>query len=354
VKMKPFKKIVTEEQEESQKGEESIKPFKREVDEELTIETVYADEEIPTKVHETTSLFGRYLKRLHGISAIFIALVIAIFLITVADTIQTIERLMETMSIGGAIYLMALTILLTVLLVNIVSIFRQIKALKSVQQMKEGFHAQKEHPTEKIVPLTYALFEHYRHSSDPTLLGKIDEIRNKMQDSQVYAEIYYDLNHQLLPIIDQKVQQRIQHASVQIALTTAISPVPVIDMVLIIYQSVKLTKEIAELYGYRPGFLMTMRLLKRGAMHVLFAGVSELAIDFANDVTSTSFITKLSQSAGQGVANGILLARLGYGVMVACRPIEVNVQRESFFKTVVTAIVNRFRVGEKKQEPHTS
>jgi len=352
VKMKPFKKIVTEEQEESQKGEESIKPFKREVDEELIIETLY-DEEIPTRVDETTSLFGRYLKRLHGISAIFIALVIAIFFIAVADAVETIERLMETVSIGGVIYLMALMILLTVLLVNTVSIFRQMKALKSVQKMKEGFHAQKEHPTEKIVPLTYALFEHYRHSSDPTLLGKIDEIRNKMQDSQVYAEIYHDLNHQLLPIIDQKVQKRIQHASVQIALTTAISPVPVIDMVLIIYQSVKLTKEIAELYGYRPGFLMTMRLLKQGAMHVLFAGVSELAIDFANDVTSTSFITKLSQSAGQGVANGILLARLGYGVMVACRPIEVNVQRESFFKTVVTAIVNRLRVGEKKQEPHT-
>jgi putative membrane protein len=350
--MKPFKKIVTEEQEESQKGEESIKPFKREVDEELIIETLY-DEEIPTRVDETTSLFGRYLKRLHGISAIFIALVIAIFFIAVADAVETIERLMETVSIGGVIYLMALMILLTVLLVNTVSIFRQMKALKSVQKMKEGFHAQKEHPTEKIVPLTYALFEHYRHSSDPTLLGKIDEIRNKMQDSQVYAEIYHDLNHQLLPIIDQKVQKRIQHASVQIALTTAISPVPVIDMVLIIYQSVKLTKEIAELYGYRPGFLMTMRLLKQGAMHVLFAGVSELAIDFANDVTSTSFITKLSQSAGQGVANGILLARLGYGVMVACRPIEVNVQRESFFKTVVTAIVNRLRVGEKKQEPHT-
>ena|GEM_PF-1728070 len=352
MKMKPFKKIVTEEQEESQKGEESIKPFKREVDEELIIETLY-DEEIPTRVDETTSLFGRYLKRLHGISAIFIALVIAIFFIAVADAVETIERLMETVSIGGVIYLMALMILLTVLLVNTVSIFRQMKALKSVQKMKEGFHAQKEHPTEKIVPLTYALFEHYRHSSDPTLLGKIDEIRNKMQDSQVYAEIYHDLNHQLLPIIDQKVQKRIQHASVQIALTTAISPVPVIDMVLIIYQSVKLTKEIAELYGYRPGFLMTMRLLKQGAMHVLFAGVSELAIDFANDVTSTSFITKLSQSAGQGVANGILLARLGYGVMVACRPIEVNVQRESFFKTVVTAIVNRLRVGEKKQEPHT-
>jgi len=50
-----------------------------------------------------------------------------------------------------------------------------------------------------------------------------------------------------------KAKQKIHNASVQVALSTAISPIPIVDMVLIVCRSTMLTRDIATIYGYRPG-----------------------------------------------------------------------------------------------------
>jgi len=77
-------------------------------------------------------------------------------------------------------------------------------------------------------------------------------------------------------------------------------------------------------------------------------GHTELVADILSDVSGSSFISKISYSAGQGVANGVLLARLGYGVMEACRSISSKDKRKSFIKTIFTSIVELFNASDQK------
>ncbi len=243
-----------------------------------------------------------------------------------------------------------LVILLTVLILNIVSNIKQLRFIKSAEQIKTDFQKQRENPTKDIIPLANTLLQHLEKNPDEQLQKGVSVIRDELNSSQIYKEIYYDLDKTLLPILDKKAKQIIHNASVQGALSTAISPIPLFDMVLIIWRSMLLTKEIASLYGFRPGRLTTFFLLKQGILNVAFAGISELATEATNEMAGTSILSKVSKSAGQGIANGVLLARLGYGVMEACRPIDFSEGRTGFVNSIFKSMIGSFGFSEAKKQ----
>lgn len=222
---------------------------------------------------------------------------------------------------------------------NISKNFKQIRFIKNANHVKDQFRLQKNNPNKEIIPLANRLLKHYEKSPDQKLQKSIEIIRDELNTSQIYGVIYNDLDNSFLSVLDEKAKKLIHNASMQAALTTAISPMPMIDMILIVWRSTLLTKEIAALYGYRPGGLTTIALLKRGIVNVAFAGAAELVTDFTNDAGSV-FLAKASQSTGQGIANGILLARLGYGIMEACRPMELDEKRGNFIKSMMRSIVD--------------
>ncbi len=111
-----------------------------------------------------------------------------------------------------------------------------------------------------------------------------------------------------------------------------------LDAGIIIWRSFLLTKDVAKLYGFKPGWLSTIVLLKQGAFNIFFAGAAELASEYANEAAGSSITSKISTSAGQGITNGILLARLGYGVMEACRPLPIRTKRDSFINAIYKSI----------------
>jgi len=346
MKTKPFKKVIDESPEELNKKEDIVKPFKIESQEALdTSDTSIDIEEIMDNT-VTESSFQRGINFFSTFNGIIAVIFTFIFIVVIADTVNTIGDIITDGSISEYIYLSGLLLLIIVFLMNISTNFKQIKFIKNAKRVKDKFKIQKVNPTEEIIPLTTALLKHYEASSDQQLQKSIEVIREELNSSQIYKEIYNDLDRTLLPVLDKKAKTLIHNASIQTALTTAVSPVPMLDMILIIWRSTLLTKEIASIYGFRPGGITTMTLLKQGVINVAFAGVTELAADFTNEMAGSTVLTKVSQSAGQGIANGLLLARLGYGVMEACRPIESDEKRGSFVKSIMGSIFDSLRLRE--------
>jgi putative membrane protein len=64
-------------------------------------------------------------------------------------------------------------------------------------------------------------------------------------------------------------------------------------------------------------------------------------------------VSKISLSAGEGISNGILLARIGYGVMAACRPLPMRVKRGSFIRGMVSSIKETMTDKGEKQHGKT-
>lgn len=345
MKTKPFKRNIEDIAVEVEK-EESAKPFKVEAQEMLNTN----DEEMYIEGDEDNSVSQSSIQRIISffstISGIVVAVFLFVFIMVVADTVNSIGDIYKNGGVSGYIYLAGLVLLLIAFLLNISTNVKQILFIKNAKLVKEKFKLQKNNPTKEIVPLTNVLLKHYESYPDKKIQTSIEYIRDELNTSQIYSEIYNDLDNSLLSVMDTKAKKMIHNASVQAALSTAASPIPIFDMVLIVWRSILLTKEIASLYGFRPGGLTTISLLRQGVINVAFAGVAEMATDITNDMAGSTVLAKISKSAGQGIANGVLLARLGYGIMEACRPIESDEKRGSFMKSISKSIIDAFGPAE--------
>ncbi|NPA59400.1 MAG: DUF697 domain-containing protein [Epsilonproteobacteria bacterium] len=329
--IKPFTKVVDAE---VSNQKERVEPFVDEAKGGKEVETYEA--EILYKKQEGFVL--KFINFLGSLKGVLIISIVFTFVVVVLDAVKTIQDLYLSNSILDGIYLFALVCLSFSLFLSAYKYYRELKKIKSVQKIKDFYIKQQKAPNKQILKPTLKLLARYMKSEDEKLKLQVKVLQASISSSQDYVQIYKDLDDKVVSIIDAKVKNKIKVASTQAAISTAISPLALLDSAIIVWRSFLLTKDIAALYGYRPGFFTTILLLKKGAFNVFFAGVAELGSEYLNSATESGLVSKVSFSAGQGVTNGILLARLGYGVMSACRPLPTKMKRASFMKGIYETI----------------
>jgi putative membrane protein len=107
------------------------------------------------------------------------------------------------------------------------------------------------------------------------------------------------------------------------ALGTAASPLALLDAVLVVARSLRMIREIAAIYGFRPGGLAALGLLRR----VIVQAVGVAGADLAGEVTAEMLgglghkvAGTVSARLGVGLFAGTRVARLGLATLRACRP----------------------------------
>jgi putative membrane protein len=125
----------------------------------------------------------------------------------------------------------------------------------------------------------------------------------------------------VLDPLDQRAYQLVRRGARDIGALTALSPLGLLDSVLVLTRTLAMLRAIARLYGVRPGAAASARLLRQTVLNVLAADVGELLSDAAVEATGATLLGALSARAGQGVMNGLLAARLGLAAMQLCRPL---------------------------------
>ena len=328
--IKPFSEVV----EENIVQEDVVTPFVDKASGGVDVEANYL-ESVEAKEQENfvVKTIG-FLGSFRGVIVMF-----TLFFITAlaVDAVATLQDLLNSGSILDIVYLLALLLLLTALSMVTYKNYKQITMLKSATRHQEAFTKEKETPSKKIVPMTLELLSTFPKENS-AFSARADILRERISSSHDYSAIYKELDENVLEVIDQEAQRRIKVASAQAALSTAISPLAILDAAIVIWRGVRLTKEIATLYGFKPGWISTIVLLKQGAFTIFFVGAAELATEYVNAASESTIVSKLSMSAGEGISNGILLARIGYGVMAACRPLPMRVKRGSFITSMVSSI----------------
>jgi putative membrane protein len=151
--------------------------------------------------------------------------------------------------------------------------------------------------------------------------------------------------HFVLAELDKQAQQLINRAAADTSLAVAISPFALADMLLVLWRSSRLVRELAQLYGGAIGQLRSMVLLKRLLAALLWAGGSELALDMASDVMSSELTAKLSARAGQGIIAGLLVARLGNLAQQQLRPLPMGATAKISIKGLAASLLQRFRAA---------
>ena len=121
--------------------------------------------------------------------------------------------------------------------------------------------------------------------------------------------------------VDEKALNEVAKFSTEAVVLIALSPVALIDMLILLSRNLRMINKIAGLYGLKLGYWSRIKLIKQVFVNMAYAGASELVADFGSDMLGAELLGKLSARFAQGLGAGMLTARLGAKTMELCRPI---------------------------------
>ena len=126
---------------------------------------------------------------------------------------------------------------------------------------------------------------------------------------------------ELMTPLDQEARRLVSQAAQRVSVVTAVSPRALIDVLFVFVAALRLIRQLARLYGARPGALGMIRLLRHVIAHLAITGGMAAGDSLIQQVLGHGIAAKLSQRLGEGVLNGLLTARLGLGAIDVTRPL---------------------------------
>eukprot|EP00752_Nemacystus_decipiens_P019417 g17473.t1 len=151
----------------------------------------------------------------------------------------------------------------------------------------------------------------------PPKLDVFEKQRRGVMDAQ---DLIVIAEETLMEPLDREAVRLASSASRRVSLVTALSPRALVDIAMVAFQCISLTRQIAELYGARPGFLGGMRLIRHMIAHLAITGGIAATEGLVSQVLGHSVAARLSTRLGEGVINGLLTARVGVAAIAVMRP----------------------------------
>ncbi len=153
--------------------------------------------------------------------------------------------------------------------------------------------------------LAAALVDLDRHEHD--IMDPADRIRIAERD--------------IVSRLDETAGRIITRSSRRVTLTTAIMPAAALDILFVAAINLRMLRDLATLYGGRPGLIGTLRVARMVLSHLAVTGGLALTDNIVQHVLGRGLIGRLSARFGEGAVNGIMTARIGLAALDICRPL---------------------------------
>ena len=324
--------------EESISEESLAKPGRVEEDE-------FAEEVVEEEKKRLTILKGMsdFAKK----SAVVLGLFAGIILIgTIYDAFYSASSMFTNAPLLGFIYSVMIFSLIGILGYGIFKQIAGYRKIRKIDQIQEEAKEINQGKSQNARAFAHKIIMMYQDHEDIGIQQSVETFRAELP-ALMDDEIMKRLEETILAPMDEKAKSIIAKYANQTAISTAISPVALIDAVLILSRSHVMIKEIAEVYNLRPNFMGEMALVKKVFVNLAFAGVTDIMLHHSHDILGASVLSKVSAHGAQGVANGILTARVGLSSLRACRPVALTKKQDGFFKNLFKMISKSLFLSKK-------
>ncbi|HHW7580009.1 TPA: TIGR01620 family protein [Mannheimia haemolytica] len=189
----------------------------------------------------------------------------------------------------------------------------------------------------------------------PSIAQAEQRWKNQLNEAYNAKEVLYLFSENVLKPIDKQVKQMISKNAAENAVIVAVSPLAVVDVLLMAARNIALVNKITKAYGMELGYISRLKLFKMVLKNMVFAGATEIATDVGMDFFSQNLTAKLSLRAAQGIGVGLLTARLGIKAMEFCRPIafqanerpKISAIRQELLTSVKETVFFKTEIKEK-------
>jgi putative membrane protein len=156
---------------------------------------------------------------------------------------------------------------------------------------------------------------------NPQLARARTALANHADDIIDGADLIRLAERELMTPLDVEARRLVSSAAQRVSLVTAVSPRALIDVLFVFAASLRLVRQLAQLYGGRPGTLGLIKLMRHVIAHLAITGGMAASDGLVQQVLGHGIAAKLSQRLGEGVLNGLLTARLGLAAIDVTRPL---------------------------------
>ncbi len=258
---------------------------------------------------------------------------------SIYDIIKNFRSVLNDSLFLGTLYIASFAIFIAIFLYFIFKQYKGYSRLKNIENLRQKAKELKENPSPEVFHFAKEILSTYKNHIDENIRKNASTLEKELQEGTILQEEVLDaIEERIFAPLDKKAYEIISKYSTQTALSTAISPVALIDMILILSRSWAMITSIAELYGYKPNLTGKIVLLKRVSFNLIFASITDLASDYLSSVLGTSVLSKLSYHSAQGLANGILTARVGVATIYACRTFYLK-ERINYVKYIAKKLL---------------
>jgi putative membrane protein len=126
---------------------------------------------------------------------------------------------------------------------------------------------------------------------------------------------------ELMTQLDEEARRLVSSAAQRVSIVTAVSPRALVDVLFVLLVSLRMIRQLAWLYGGRPGALGMIRLMQHVIANLAITGGIAASDSMIQQMLGHGIAAKLSQRLGEGILNGLLTARLGLAAIEVTRPL---------------------------------
>jgi putative membrane protein len=135
------------------------------------------------------------------------------------------------------------------------------------------------------------------------------------------ADLVRLAERELMAPLDEEARRLISQAAQRVSVVTAVSPRAAIDMIFVLISALRLIRQLAKLYGGRPGWLGLARLFRQAVAHLAVTGSVAIGDGLIQQALGHGLASRVSAKLGEGMLNGFLTARLGLAALDVIRPL---------------------------------